>query len=231
MAKAGCEVISCEITDTRLYIQAATPKLELDLNALRKAGTKLADVDPVQAGVVLSNSEVGAGSIWVDPMLWKLSCLNGLIMARAIRKYHVGRAQGGNGDGLALDAAAEYYTDATRKADDEAFWMKVRDVIKGIFDMGKFRSLTEKFAATGEVKLEIGGTKAVEEITKRYRLTEGEHDSVLDHLTEGGELSVFGLVNAVTRASTDVDSYDRAVELERIGGEIIELPQNLWSKN
>ena len=36
------------------------------------------------------------------------------------------------------------------------------------------------------------------------------------------DFSQFGLVNAVTRASQDVDNYNRATELERIGEQFLE---------
>lgn len=225
IADAGCEVLSAEITEKRLYVQAATPRIEFDVNAFRKSGKKLSEADPVQAGVIISNSEVGAGSLRVEPLLWRLSCLNGLIAAHSIKRYHIGREIG---DPLfELEAAAEYFTDKTKRQDDKAFWMKVRDVVEGIFDKGKFESLVQKFAETGDVRLP-NGVEAVEEVANRFKLQEAEKNSVLNYLIEGGDLSVYGLVNAVTRTSTDVESYDRAVELERVGGQIIELPQNVW---
>ena len=36
------------------------------------------------------------------------------------------------------------------------------------------------------------------------------------------------LYNAVTRQSQDVEDYDRATELERIGAQVIELPKSEW---
>lgn len=41
-------------------------------------------------------------------------------------------------------------------------------------------------------------------------------------------LSRFGLYNAITRLSQDVESYDRATELERIGAQVIELAKPDW---
>jgi hypothetical protein len=32
----------------------------------------------------------------------------------------------------------------------------------------------------------------------------------------------------VTRMSADVESYDRATELERVGAKVIELPKHEW---
>jgi hypothetical protein len=226
LTEVGCEVISSQITETRLYIQAATPRIELDLNALRAKRVRLDEVDPVQAGIVISNSEVGAGSLSMDQLIWRLNCLNGMIGSRVMRRTHIGRRS----DPLfEMEEAAEYYSDETKEMDDRVLWNKVRDVVTGMFDLGHFESLCQKFADSASVK--ISGTEAVEEITRRFQLVETEKNSILNHLIEGGELNVFGLANAVTRTSSDVESYDRAIELERIGGEIIELAPTVWALN
>lgn len=34
--------------------------------------------------------------------------------------------------------------------------------------------------------------------------------------------------NAITRMSSDVESYDRATDLERVGAQVIELPRDDW---
>ena len=51
---------------------------------------------------------------------------------------------------------------------------------------------------------------------------------MLKHLIQGGDLSAWGLGNAVTRAAQDVASYDRATEMESIGGKVIELSPAEW---
>jgi hypothetical protein len=212
LAALKCEILSCEITETRLYIQAATPKVEAKMVG-----------DTVRAGCIISNSEVGQGAIWMDPMLYTLSCKNGAVMPRVMRHVHIGRR---SDPMFELDQAAEYYTDATRQADDKAFWMKVSDVVDGLFDPTRFGAMVEQFENTAKQK--INGVEAVEEITERYSLNEDEKNAVLNHLIEGGNRNLYGLINAVTRTASDVESYDRSIELQRIGGSIMELPKTLW---
>jgi len=43
-------------------------------------------------------------------------------------------------------------------------------------------------------------------------------------------LLVYGLSNAVTRFSQDVDSYDRATDLETIGYKILTMPKKQWNR-
>ena len=64
---------------------------------------------------------------------------------------------------------------------------------------------------------------AVEKIGEGRGLTEGERSGVLRYLIEGGDLTKWGLHSAITRYSQDVEDYQRASELEQVGGEIITL--------
>ena len=49
-------------------------------------------------------------------------------------------------------------------------------------------------------------------------------------MIEGNDLTLYGLSNAVTRHSQNVESYDRATALESIGYKILTMPSRQWSK-
>jgi hypothetical protein len=51
---------------------------------------------------------------------------------------------------------------------------------------------------------------------------------VLRHLIVEGDLTAYGLVNAVTHYSQEVADYDRATDFEALGGKLIELPASDW---
>ena len=73
---------SCEVTPTHMYLKVINKKL--------KAEVAVGDV--VQAGFVVSNSEVGLGSLRVEPLVFRLICKNGMICKDlGKKKYHVGR--------------------------------------------------------------------------------------------------------------------------------------------
>jgi hypothetical protein len=227
---SGCEIKACELTDTRLYIQAVTPKLEAVIQQRKSEGTqhRIGEVnDVVQAGITISNSEVGAGSIRVEPLIYRLVCRNGLVLPTALRKHHVGRAgdgEWGEGD------ASEVFSDETRRLDDRAFWAKVNDVVTASLNEIKFAENVAKLnAATG---IDIGDPQeAVEIVTKRFALAEGESKNCLKHLASGGDLSLWGLTNCLTRTAEDCESFDRNIELQRFGGEVLELPASTFGKN
>jgi hypothetical protein len=76
----GIEVVSTEITEKRMYIKAITPRIAGEV----RVG------DEVQAGVMITNSEVGLGAITVAPLLFRLVCLNGMVVEdNRFRKHHV----------------------------------------------------------------------------------------------------------------------------------------------
>lgn len=211
----GIKIVSTEITESRMYIKALFPKLEMEV----KKG------DPVQSGIVITNSEIGIGALKVEPLVYRLVCLNGMIAAdHKMSKYHVGRIADGG------DAVAELFRDETLEADDRAFWMKVQDVVRGSLDKVKFEEIVRRMTLTTEQRIEGDPVAAIEIVAKKFDLTDGEKSGVLRNLIEGADLSKFGLINAVTRHSQDIADYDRATDFERLGGTILELPSNQWSE-
>jgi len=211
----GCEVQSCELTDTRMYLKVTTPRLTSEV----KKG------DVVQAGLVLSNSEVGAGSVKVEPLMFRLVCLNGMIINDAsLRKYHVGKID------AVEDGAVQYYRHETMVADNKAFFMKVTDVVNGVLQQNVFDGFVRRLRETTAVVVDTDPVLLVDNITQRFVLNENERSGILKHLTTGGDLSQYGLIQAVTRTSQDVDDYERATALEVLGGAIMELPRQDWVK-
>lgn len=75
-----------------------------------------------------------------------------------------------------------------------------------------------------QIPLKHEPVKAVEVLADKFQLTENERGDILRQLFMGGDNSRYGLVNAVTAASKIAKSYERATDLERIGGEILSLP-------
>ena len=201
---------SCEVTPTHLYLKVVNRRL--------KAQVKVGDV--VQAGFVVSNSEVGLGSLRVEPLVFRLVCKNGLICKDlAQKKYHVGR-QVNSSD----DSAYELYSEETLAQDDKTFFLKVQDIVRSAVDEAKFALTVDKLRESTQIPLKHDPVKSVEFLADRFQLTENERGDILRQLFMGADNSRYGLVNAVTAASKIAKSYERATDLERIGGEILALP-------
>ena len=208
----GMRIISTELTDSRMYIKVINERLELEV----KKG------DVVQAGIVISNSEVGKGALKVEPLIYRLICTNGMIAQdHSKKRYHVGRnAEEGE--------SYELFRDETLKADDHAFFLKVQDTVRAAVDIVKFTTIVDRMREATEQRIEGNPIKAVEVVSDHFGFSKQESSGILQHLIQGGDLSAYGLLNAITRTSQDVDDYDRCTELERDGSRVLSLAASSW---
>ena len=210
------QVESSAITDTRMYIKAVSSRME---GEVRKG-------DIVRWGVSLSNSEVGAGKLRIDPLVYRLWCTNGAVAREHVGTYsrrHVGSKVLSNLD------VSELLSDEAREADNKAFWLATRDIIKGIFDWDTFQTVLETWraAATREIKVDV--PKVVQVTLKHHKLPDTMHGGILNHLIRDGDLSQYGLGNSLTRYSQDLDSYETATQLEEVGAEVMAMDERSWS--
>lgn len=211
----GARFESVELTDTRMYLKVVTPAVEYEV----------APGDIVQAGVVVSNSEVGCGSLAVQPLIYRLVCSNGLIASdRSMRKTHIGKTL------EAGEEAVSVFKVDTLLADDRAFFLKVRDVVEAAVSEATFRQIGDKLQKTLGIRLTGDPVKTVAVLGNRYGFNEAERTGVLRHLIEEGALSGYGLVNAVTGYSQEITDYDRATEFEVLGGKLIDQNQSEWQE-
>lgn len=215
-ALPGLRILSCEITENRLYIKAASSALQRQVTKSRRVG------DVVEAGLMVRNSEVGLGAVSVTAYAHFLVCTNGMTREGGKRWNHIGK-HADEGDDI-----YEMLSDETREADDRALLLKVRDTIGACLDEARFETWVNKLNGLTENKLTGDPAKAIEVLANKVTLSKTEQTSVLRHLAEGGDLSQYGLMNAITRTAEDAESYDRATELETLGGVIVDLKPTEW---
>lgn len=213
----GIQVVSCDVTDTRFYVQAVNPRLETEV---RKG-------DAVQAGICLRNSEVGHGALAIEPLVFRLVCLNGMISKdNTLRKFHVGGGRKGQVDEESGFYA--YLSDDTRRVSDAALWMQVRDLTKAAMKEALFTQMVDRLREATEQVIDRPA-EMIEVTSKRFGFTEAEQGSILHALIEGKDLTRYGLAQAITNHANNAITYDRAYDLEKFGGEIIELNQREWT--
>lgn len=206
-------VMSTQFTETRFYIKAVFPRVEARVRG-----------DVVQAGIVISNSEVGAGALSVMPLVYTLACTNGMIAEQfGKRRNHVGRHADGDSDSF------ELYSDRTQRLDNAAFFAKVRDTVRGTLTLDVLTQIKDAMDAAAGQKIESRDIPAVVEVVaKRFAYNDTTQKNILQHLIEGGDMTRYGLLNAITRSAQDEEDYDVATRLERDGGRILELPRDAW---
>jgi hypothetical protein len=221
----GLTFHQAQLTDTRFYLRAYLPGLEVDLKPGQTWSYKGEAVvgDIVRAGLEIRNSEVGNGLLSIQPFLLRLICTNGMtVNDYATKRRHVG--------GRIEEQDETFYAADTLAADDEAFWLRARDEVKAALSDVRFAEIAQRL---GEI---VHGEKiqapivATTELQQRFSLTEEERDSVLRNLVEAGDLSQWGLLNAVTAAAKEADDFDRQADLEALGWDVASMTAREFEK-
>ena len=204
---------SCNLSDDYMYIKVVNPRLTAEV----------VPGDVVQAGVVISNSETGQGAVCVQPLIYRLVCSNGMVVNEArTRRNHIGRVS-------SADENLLIYSEATLEADDKAFVMKVQDTVRAAVDEARFAKILDRLRESKDKKLNIADIPSVVRLaTASLHMTEAEGDGVFQHLIQDADYTLYGLANAVTRYSQDVEDYDRASRLEEMGYQIITMSPELF---
>jgi Domain of unknown function (DUF932) len=206
---SGIEIVSCQVTDEKMYLKVINKNLEAAISV----------GDPVQAGFILSNGEIGNASVSVEPFIYRLVCTNGMILKdKRQRKNHAGRA----------NENADLYASDTLQAIDDAFKLKIRDLVRSAISITTFQEAVADMQGAKSNLITGSPVKAVEVTAKAIGLNDDESKLVLNHLIRAGDLSQFGMLNAVTRTAEDTESYDRATEIERLGSSVLYLPATTW---
>jgi hypothetical protein len=233
LLEVNAQVVSADLTETRLYIKAILPDLSDSLpkgmvwgnghNAVAEYGSN--EPGRVVAAIVVSNSEVGAGTLRVEPSVFTTWCTNLAIMkAAAMRKYHVGRA-------FEADENLEVFRDETRQANDRAFFLKVADVTAAAFDRTIFQAAVAEIREAAERDIESEALpRVVDMAVKELALPPASSSPILNWLARGGDLTQWGLASAITATSATLSDYESATQFERAGGELLSLGTQEWSK-
>ena len=227
MLEADLEIISCEITERRMYLKAVDKRINRDIptGKNRMGDGSHVIFDTVSPAITISNSEVGSGSLSVETGVWTRACTNLAIFGqRSLRKYHIG------GRHEITENMVAMLSDQTKRLSDAAVWSQVRDVVRGAFDQARFDASLDEIRGMEAQRIEGDVIKVVDLAAKTFSISDGEKGSVLKHLIQGGDLSRYGLFNALTRTAEDLPDYDRATDFERMGGKLIELPRDQWKR-
>lgn len=147
--------------------------------------------DVVQAGIHISNSEVGSRAVHIDALVHRLVCTNGLVSSEYASRAsirHVGRP--------------ERLKDYVRHA--------ISDARSGASDLvRRFRASVEHTLAEPERLIERHG--------RDHGLTQAQLRAALEDFAAGGDRTLFGAVNAFTHAAQREPSFERRFQMERVG--------------
>lgn len=201
---SGIRIESCDLTEERMYLRVSHPGVRAEV----KPG------DEIRAGMILSNSETGLGSLYVKPRLLRLVCQNGMVTDLGVEQIHLGRK-----------ISEEFlYSDETRRLENELVFRKVKDMIRSIFSPETFEKIVSRLMEATEVRV-MEPERAVKNVVARYGLTEERKEEILKGFIDGGDSSKYGLIQAVTHAAQSEEDPHEFTRLEAIGGEILDMDE------
>jgi len=191
------EIYRIDLTEKMMYLKALDRTLKAEIR----------QDDIVCGGIIIRNSEVGAGAFRVEPFILRLVCENGLIVKQVLRRIHLGRQMD---EGL--------WSRETMELEDRVLFLKVRDVIRATFDRQVFKRWVSKLKESTEIEIE-NPVETAKNVAKLTGLTEEQEKELLAYFTEHTK---YGLINAITTLAREMKNVDERIKLEEFGGRILE---------
>ena len=178
---------------------------EIEMN-IKVKSQKLKDFvrhkdDLIVGGLFFTNSETGHKALRVEPRLFRVKCSNGMIVEEFVtREVHLGY-----GD--------ELY--------DEMIYLSLRRSIRELFS--RFGEIIQALRESTEVKIK-NPQKVINNVVEQYKLSEVQKENILISFGVEPEYDKYGITNAISLAAQKEETWEKSVELERIGGKLISLP-------
>ena len=166
--------------------------------------------DVVQSGITITNSEIGSGSLIIQPFIYRLVCTNGMVAPRYLNRFysrHVGK--------IVIDASN----------DDQ--YITIIDKMQKQIDLVNSEDVwTESFQGLLNSRKQKINSHQIVELAKRHGVTESERADIFGRLNhyvgDTFTTSKYELANAITNLGNDEDKSDqRARFFQELGGLIV----------
>lgn len=206
VAEAGAEIKSAYIDSDRAYIKAVLPMVQGEVKV----------DDYVQAGFVLKNTETGNGALSIEFLLFRLVCLNGMVVGDKLgsfRRIHRTAT-------IDLPEGRPFMPIDPITVTCHDFWANIKAAIAVASDSEKFQGYVNRLKALAAQELDVDPDALADTLRKKHGLREHEANNIMAEFSREGDKTVYGLVNAITQVSQSVENYNRASDLEEIGGDI-----------
>ncbi len=157
--------------------------------------------DVLIGGLLLTNSETGHKALRLEPRLYRVACTNGMVVEQFVSKQvHLGTNNGAN---------------------DSAVYISIRQSIQNLFN--QFGEIVQSIRLTTEVRVKKP-VDVIHNVVSHYHLTEEQKGAILIAFGAEPDADQYGIANAVTRAAHVEENWEKSLELERLGGNLLALP-------
>lgn len=207
------ESVSGGITETRMYLKLICAGMTDDV-----AGNS------IQAGVLVSNSEVGVGSLRVDTLV--LADGNAIILG-GIQHRHIGKnvspAPIGQWNLGLLDGCV---LSKPERHDDKMFWRQVELELLESTAKERFASAIS-LCRTCALRPGTTPSHLIDALSIRLDLTQSERDAAKEMVGESDATTQYEMALCISRIARTA-LPDRALKLARLAGDVLLLPDRDW---
>lgn len=209
------EVTGADVTDRRMYLRVRCREVAVMAPALLERyrspfdGRAGKDLPLVFGGFLISNSETGCGAFTIAPRLEVQACTNGVVLNVAkMRRVHVGSK-------VEDDGVIEW-SEATQKAVLDVISAKTTDAVKAYLDPDFVTRMIRELEDVAGKPVDNPDI-TIKAVATKLRFSEEHRVSILNHFIKGADLTVGGVLHAVTSVAQTLHDADAAYELESVG--------------
>ena len=217
---ADWQVVNGTLTDQRMYLRLKS------LNQVAEPAVG----DAMANGLLISNSEVGLGSVNIQQLIYTLICKNGMQTANKSRSTHVTSSRGTD--------TWSILTDEAKSADNQALSLKLRDLVGHFANRESFDQVIDQMRLAHSEKVTGSLPSAVDTLCGILKLPKSDNPKVLAGLmatlqqsgyNQGQAASRATFVNAVTAVGNQATTLeDNREDWSRLGGKVLNLAPNQW---
>jgi hypothetical protein len=205
-------------TDTKSYLKVVTRNPVFSI----QSGGRTREFS---AGFIMSNSEVGMGFCEFMAFFTDSYCQNGCIFSKMVVadvKYAHRGARITTDFGQVMD-------DRIKRAEIESVRAVISEAAKTACSFDSYGELQSIIATSVEKKIQGQNYSALlEGVGKQFQLSQQDVEQVKAYFNpDDGNL--FGVQAAVTRLAQESESYDRKIQLESVGGQILTMNDRTWN--
>lgn len=185
--------------------------------------------DIVRPGCIIRNSETGHGTLRIDGFFWRAFCDNGCVFGTEevfnFKRTHLG------GKLVTEDGGFEIFSDETKRKQNEVIIAEITDAMSALTTETNVQKMADKLRTLKQGEQVKDAFAAVDQLAKEVDIRDGEKQDIITNLLSDGDFSRWGMLNAVTKvANTEAVDYERACDLENIGGQIIDMQMRQWNR-
>ena len=226
------EVIKSEVSEKRLYMRIVAPGIKKESRELleryrRPDGKEVHGDDNygVGIGMLISNSEVGAGSFSCEPLAVISKCTNRVMFTEdKLRKYHMGKA---------LEYGEIDWSEMTRNKAFELAIEQMQDAMNHWLTSDFLSKKVSFLESIGKQEIKNPSETIAKTLKEHRHFSKEDQDNILNAFIRGGDTRAIGVGQALTWESQQLKDPDKAYDWEKSFVSVVkragEIDRNLQS--